>query len=108
MTKLQSVKIVDLIQVLKEHYDSRSKVKTVGIRPGEKIDEWLLNEDEASRAFEVGEDFVVVPQIDRHNVGLNYSHLHGKSISFKYYSSSDNLISKQELKEFFSTAGILK
>ncbi len=57
--KLSSFKIVDLIDILKEIFKAKNKVETVGIRPGEKIHELLINGTEIPRSIKF-KDFYVI------------------------------------------------
>lgn len=105
--KLKSHKITDLADVLKEHYSKSSKVKIVGIRPGEKIHECMINESEAPRSFEFEDHYVILPEIGN-GYGLEYPYLEkNKRVSFENYCSSDFLIGKQELKKALAEAGVL-
>jgi UDP-N-acetylglucosamine 4,6-dehydratase len=55
--KIPSMRITDLVKVLAPE----CKIRVVGIRPGEKLHEVLLTEDEAARAVDAGQLFVVKP-----------------------------------------------
>ena len=55
--KLPSMKIVDVAKTLAPN----CQIKVVGIRPGEKIHEVLITEDEARRTLELDDAFVVHP-----------------------------------------------
>ena len=55
--KIPSMKVVDLAKVIAP--DCRLEV--IGIRPGEKIHEVLITEDEAPRTIDAGEFYVVTP-----------------------------------------------
>ncbi len=56
--KIPSMKIADLAKAIAPG----CKIEKVGIRPGEKIDECLLTEDEARYALEFEDFFVIIPQ----------------------------------------------
>lgn len=55
--KIPSMKVMDLVRAIAP----RARVKIVGIRPGEKLHEMLMTEDDARRALEFKEHFVVLP-----------------------------------------------
>ncbi|HEY5600903.1 MAG TPA: UDP-N-acetylglucosamine 4,6-dehydratase (inverting) [Patescibacteria group bacterium] len=56
--KVPSMKIVDLAKVIAPN----AKVKIVGIRPGEKVHEVLISENEAKRTREFKKFFVIEPE----------------------------------------------
>jgi UDP-N-acetylglucosamine 4,6-dehydratase len=60
--------IADLAQALIELYQSKSKVRVIGTRHGEKLYETLVNREEMAKAFELG-DYYRVPVDNR---DLNY------------------------------------
>lgn len=53
--KLPSMKIVDLARVIAP----RAKFKTTGIRPGEKIHEYLMTREEAGTGYDIGDRYAV-------------------------------------------------
>lgn len=55
--KIPSMKLVDLARTVAPG----CRTKVVGIRPGEKLHEVLLTEDESARALDLGEMYVVKP-----------------------------------------------
>jgi UDP-N-acetylglucosamine 4,6-dehydratase len=55
--KIPSMNIMDMVKAIAPD----CKVKIIGIRPGEKIDECLLTEEEARNALEYGDFFVIEP-----------------------------------------------
>jgi UDP-N-acetylglucosamine 4,6-dehydratase len=55
--KIPSTRIVDLAKVIAPE----ATLEVIGIRPGEKLHEVLINEDEARNAIELDEMFVVQP-----------------------------------------------
>ena len=62
--KLPSMKITDLIDVLKNKYGALNKVEVIGLRPGEKIHEVLINEAEIARTIEFRGCFIVMPSVN--------------------------------------------
>lgn len=55
--KLPSMRVTDLARAVAP----RCRIDVVGVRPGEKIHEVLLTEDESARAIDVGDYYVVKP-----------------------------------------------
>lgn len=56
--KLPSVKIMDLAKTIAPE----AKIKTTGVRPGEKLHEILITEEESRRVKEYGDYYVVNPE----------------------------------------------
>lgn len=96
---LCSFKITDLIDVLKGHYNKELPTTIIGIRPGEKIHEILINEPESVRTHIYEGCYVVKSNIEKHNANLStnqYLNL-APIVETKELSSKDFLISKEEL-----------
>jgi UDP-N-acetylglucosamine 4,6-dehydratase (inverting) len=83
--KIPSMKIIDLAKVLAP----KCKIKYTGIRPGEKIHEALLTEDEARHSLEFKEYYVIEPEFR----WWNKKKLKGGTAlkpNFRYTSDSNN------------------
>ena len=57
--KIPSVKIIDLAKLILPNH----KIKIVGIRKGEKLDEVLVSKDESNQLFEAPDRFVIDPPL---------------------------------------------
>ncbi len=57
--KLQATRVVDVAKLM----GPKLKQKIVGIRPGEKVHEWLLSPDELPSTYELEDRYVVQPQL---------------------------------------------
>ncbi len=93
--KISSMKVVDLARVIAPD----SKIKFIGIRPGEKIHECLLTEDEARHSFEFDKFFVIEPE---HPWWIRDYLKGGKKLKegFKYTSdNNDNCLTPGELRK---------
>lgn len=56
--KIPSMKIVDLVQA----FDYPNNIKVIGIRPGEKIDEFLITKEEGPRTRELQDRYIIEPE----------------------------------------------
>ena len=93
--KIPSMKIVDLARVIAP----KAKIKLVGIRPGEKIHEVLLTEDEGRDALEYEKYYVIYPMW---NSAVRPKIKGGKVLKegFSYASDTNNKwMTKQELRK---------
>lgn len=92
--KLPSIRIVDLAIAI----SPRAKIKFTGIRQGEKIDEMLINADEARRTLDLGKFFVIEPEFPWW--GLNKK-IKGRRIKegTVYTSANNKLLTIAQLKK---------
>lgn len=83
--------------------DHNIEIVYTGIRPGEKIHEILVSEEEANRCFEHGDHYVIRAMLpELHNDGKT------EAPSFKKeYSSADAVMSYEETVTFFERHGLL-
>lgn len=81
--KIPSTRIVDLAQAIAPG----AEISVVGIRPGEKLHEMLINEDEARSTVEREDMFVVIPTATLWQRDLQYE---GKPLPAGFRYSSDN------------------
>ncbi len=90
--RVPSSKVTDIAQALIG--DRKIKMVITGIRPGEKIHEILVSEEEAHRAIERGDYYVIQPILpelcvpDEKNIPLGHE-----------FSSKDNVMNPRELGE---------
>jgi UDP-N-acetylglucosamine 4,6-dehydratase len=82
--KIPSMKMLDLAEAIAP----RAKVRIIGIRPGEKLHEVLISEDEARTTVELDDMYVVQPA-----AALWFGHFWediGKPLLDGYHYASDN------------------
>ncbi|MBN1645707.1 SDR family NAD(P)-dependent oxidoreductase [Candidatus Woesearchaeota archaeon] len=110
--KMKSLRITDLAEVMIEelapkygHSPDMIKIENIGIRPGEKLYEALITEEEASYVDDNAEMYILRPGITT----PEFVKENPKSkISMKSYNSQNiRLLSKEEIKKELETNGII-
>ena len=101
--KIPSIKITDLIKAMK----SNAKIKTVGLRPGEKIYEIMCPKDEAHNTLEYKNYYLIKPSIKfyylKNNFKVNSENEKGKPVkkNFEYNSKNNSkFLTVQEIKNY--------
>ena len=91
--KMPAYKIVDLASVIGRIIGNNPDypTKVVGIRPGEKLHETLVTEEEMSRAVEQEEHFVIYPRGKKDVQQL----FHGRLV--EYASNNTHLLTEDEI-----------
>jgi len=109
--KLPAFEILDLISILKEKYNSDVKTENIGLRPGEKIHELMLNFAEVPRSYDYKDLFVITSSIHKYIVIKTAEYIkNGKALTeddFSEYSSKNAVIPKDEVKTLFESFGLL-
>lgn len=105
---MPSFYISELGEVLIDHYGNKdTKIREIGIREGEKLDELLISEHEAPRSYTFNNDYYVIKPDA--NINRDFSYMNSLSkVSFNRFSSADNLKGKEFLKRLLSKGGFLK
>lgn len=95
--KMPSIKITKLIQAI----HPQAKMKNIGIRPGEKINELLISGDESFNAYEFSDHYVILPNNSLYEKNEFKIFKKGKSVKQGFiYSSNDNkFLSVEEIKK---------
>jgi len=105
--KMDGLRIIDLAQAMIEEFaptygfkPENIKIQEVGVRPGEKMHEELMTEDEASRSFESQDLYVILPSYDATKGYKGF-----KPAKLTRYTSKDvKLLSPEALKELCGKA----
>ncbi len=100
--KIKSIKIIDLAKIM----DKNKKIKYLGIRPGEKIHEFLFSSDETTLIHEFKNHYVLAPSISFTHIAKNgYSKNalgeKGKKLNkkFNYSSNQNSFLNKKEIEK---------
>ncbi|MAG73042.1 hypothetical protein CL620_01895 [archaeon] len=110
--KLPAFKIVDLIQILKGKHNANTGVKVIGIRPGEKIHELMINESEVPRTFSFRNRYVITSSIQQYQQNLlkPLYQQEGRLLTHQdmnEYGSYSEVRPQQEIKELFEEFQLL-
>ncbi len=108
--KLPAFRITDLIEILHEKHDADNGIEIIGLRPGEKIHELMINTTEIQRTYDFGDYYVITSQIQKYqDIGMP-EYMKNKRLSeddMIEYSSENEVISKEEVKTLFKKFGLL-
>lgn len=96
--KVASAKIVDVATVLMG--EKKLPIEFTGIRPGEKVHEIMVSEEECFRTIEIGDYYVVLPVLPE----LRKEEKIEPALQTEYSSKDDNL-SIDELRRLLGGAG---
>jgi len=107
--KMPVMNIQDLLEVLIEQFapkfgkePSDIKIKRIGSRIGEKLDEDLISMIEFNNCYENDDMFIIFPKEDgvyNHLKTKDLSHYRKVESSKKYFDSKEKVISKEEIKK---------
>ena len=99
--------VTDLAKTMIKKYSDGdvSKIKVVGIRPGEKIDEVLVNEYEIRRSEESEQFFVVSPEYkpfkENHTYISGYEYTSANTKQLTEYSEIADLLARVGENDYF-------
>jgi len=114
--KMPVAKIGDLANILIEetgpkhgHAAGSVKTKIIGLKPGETHYEELMTEEEAARAVELTDLFIVPPLLAGTQLGVPKVKYAGENVRVKQYNSrTETPITAEELRLLLYQDGILK
>jgi FlaA1/EpsC-like NDP-sugar epimerase len=98
--RVPSARVIDIAEVLIGDRPVRTTI--IGIRPGEKIHEILVSEEEAHRTVERGDYYGIMPILPE----LRLRDQTGRTLEGEY-SSADNIITKDEVAQLLKKHKLL-
>lgn len=116
ITKMPVIRIKDLAEVmidelagLYNHSAENIKIETIGTKPGEKMYEELMSEEETRRAMELRNYFVVKPAFESlyRKIDYSYETLVSDKVLNPYHSGNESKLTKAELKTFLLSNHLL-
>jgi FlaA1/EpsC-like NDP-sugar epimerase len=108
--KMPGYKITDIAAVIKDELeDENCKVRIIGKRPGEKLNEVLISRYEAENSYIYDNNyFVILPQIDINGLKESYKKYALQPLNKKEYSSNDYVLGYEEAKKMLIKGGFIK
>jgi len=113
--KMQVIKVSDLANAMIEslapkhgYSPSRIKIKVIGSKPGEKMYEELMTDDEAKRALETKDMFIVLPEM-KELASTKFRYPGAKPARARSYKSRDaKPLTKEEIKKMLREGRLLE
>ena len=106
VNKNPSIRIIDFLKIL----DPKRKIELIGLRPGEKINETLITNEEARFTYDFGKYYKIIPSIfpkQKKKLIRNFKKKMNENFS---YRSDNNIdwVSSQRTKRIIKDAEIYK
>jgi FlaA1/EpsC-like NDP-sugar epimerase len=117
VTKMPVVKITDLAEVMIKmlaskfgHNPSDIETSIIGAKPGEKLYEELMSEEEVHRSLELKDMFVITPAFKSiyQSIQYDYPDTLSRQISRSYISENETTLSKAEIEEYLVDNNVLE
>jgi len=117
VTKMPVIRIEDLAQVMINqlaptfnHKPESIEITNIGCKPGEKLYEELMSEEETGRTYELEKYFAVLPSYRSLYGQINYEYLGivSNNVDNPYHSANEQPLSQVELGKFLSDNHLLK
>jgi len=117
VTKMPVVRIIDLahamIELLAPRYNvdpKKIKIEVIGSKPGEKLYEELMSDEERHRSSELKDMFVVTPAFKAIYQAIDYVYDDkvSDSVDKPYISETEPTLSKDEIKEYLTKHRVLE
>ncbi|MEX3959343.1 UDP-N-acetylglucosamine 4,6-dehydratase (inverting) [Trinickia sp. EG282A] len=101
--KIPSIRMIDLLKA----FPGSPQPRIVGVRPGEKVHEVLISEDEGRHTYDLGSHFVILPEFDERRAQRRAVKI-GRAMpeGFTYSSeNNDTWLEHEELSEMIHDLG---
>ncbi len=115
VTKMPVIAIKDLAEVmirelapLYGHRPEDIEIQTIGKKPGEKMYEELMSEEETRRTWELPQYFVVLPAFMSKNGKYNYPEIISREVAKPYHSGNEPLMTQAQLSDFLRKNRLLE
>lgn len=117
ITKMPVIRIRDLAEVMVRelaplygHRPENIDIKIIGTKPGEKMYEELMNQEEIRRALELERYFVVLPAFSNlyQNISYTYEGIVAGEVAAPYNSNIQEPLTREGLLSFLRENGLLE
>ena len=117
VTKMPVIRIQDLAREMIDHlaptYGHRPEeidIRLIGSKPGEKLYEELMSEEETRRTLELQDYFAVLPafQCIYRDIEYDYDGLVSRKVTNPYNSANEPVLDQTELRSFLLTNQLLE
>jgi FlaA1/EpsC-like NDP-sugar epimerase len=117
ITKMPVINIKDLAEVMIRelgpvygHDPENIKIEIIGSKPGEKLYEELMNEEETRRVLELKRYFSVLPAFKSlyRDIEYKYSEIISESVEKPYHSGHEQPLTQGELTSFLKENNLLE
>ncbi len=116
ITKMPIIRVQDLAEIMIQelahvygHKTENIEIKNIGVKPGEKMYEELMNIEETRRAWELPHYFVILPAFSSlyRDIEYEYPEITSKTVSNPYHSGNEKPLTKKELTVFLRDNDLL-
>lgn len=116
VTKMPAIRILDLAQVMIRklapicgHDPDNVEIEVIGAKPGEKLYEELMSDEETRRSVELSRYFAVLPAFRSVYGGIDYSFedLMSDKVTDAYHSGRIRCLAQNELETFLDRHNLL-
>ena len=97
--KLNAYRVGDIKDAILDLLNSSKETEIISIRPGEKIHESLINNDELRNTFEKNEDYIIIHKQVQDSSYLDNNNMIRTKLDHQYSSDKVNLLTIDKLKE---------
>jgi FlaA1/EpsC-like NDP-sugar epimerase len=116
VTKMPVARIIDLAQVMIDELAPRYgrdrnsiKVQVIGSKPGEKLYEELMNEEETRRTVELDRYFSLIPafKTEYRSIHYDYPGILREKVDRAYNSAVEQPMTPDQLRAYLRNGGVL-
>ena len=94
--KIPSMRMPDLARAIAPNL----AIKEIGIRPGEKIHEQMITREDARNTLDVGEFYIILPEINIEHINYKYANSKPVADDFEYHSGkNDRWLSVEDMRD---------